>query len=873
MALLVASLLLAALAPVMTRRMNENMYITGDFSHKGNSEIVDIEFGGKYCDNIISDANGNFLYCEGEYTVPEGFQNITVTAIGAGGGGGTAPTAGFIEYTTPGSTNTFTVPLMTNKLEVTLMSGGAGGGAGGQVIINEEKNFLTDGKKSWTPPAETLNRYVNIMACGGGGGAAGTRMTNTCHGGGGGSGAYEKITRLVNALTVWTLHIGGGGGGGATYTCIQGKNGGYFASGGVGGLACQGYNKTQEQRAGLKKTASGGGVGGNGIAEREDEPATLHEFSAAGGYGSNIAGGGGGGGVWGTSAGGGGGGATRLMIGSNLVHTWAGGGGGASGTCCNSEIQNQKCYSGGAGGGGGGEGGGKGGDGLDTKTGFPSQNGKPGSGGSPNGKPGTLFMGGELTDSVFDTTKNCSGGNTKVYGTGETGKPGAMRISYLSYGPGGSGGGGAAIVPIKNINVVPKEELKLVVGKAGIGHKGGRLDELGIEIPATTERSAGWTTTNVGEPSTLKRGENIILRTSHTGSYNASPGCASGIVGNDTSTNFFSCASGGIIGDGELNKVTIKGFSNTNGHNAGDFNGTKNIITGGNSVTNPYPNASTGGAGGDATTPFTGTCTPGIGGTKENPVGEDASGYGCGGGGGYGLHNGGNGSGGYARISWNIYWDTASNAYRAVTLGAGGGGASGNIIKETIRIHEGQVIKVRIGAGGIGAKVVNNQLIDATDGGTTIFGSEEFIQIKAGGGGGGKSPLVQNGTLVKGLGGKPSNICSVGSKNLISNANYCTKGKEGSMADDDGENAALGGLGASFSYKFADKTYIGKSGGGGLQSTELANSAGKNAEGIASGGGGAALIIYNNQSSIPAQLAHPQGGTGANGRIILQLWE
>ena len=36
--------------------------------------------------------------------------------------------------------------------------------------------------------------------------------------------------------------------------------------------------------------------------------------------------------------------------------------------------------------------------------------------------------------------------------------------------------------------------------------------------------------------------------------------------------------------------------------------------------------------------------------------------YGCGGGGGFGLSNGGNGSGGYARISWNMYWDTALNS-------------------------------------------------------------------------------------------------------------------------------------------------------------------------------------------------------------------
>ena len=47
---------------------------------------------------------------------------------------------------------------------------------------------------------------------------------------------------------------------------------------------------------------------------------------------------------------------------------------------------------------------------------------------------------------------------------------------------------------------------------------------------------------------------------------------------------------------------------------------------------------------------------------------------------------------------------------------------------------------------------------------------------------------------------------------------------------------------------------------------------GKNAEGIASGGGGAAVLIYN-QANSSSFLGHPQGGSGANGKIILELWE
>ena len=73
MALLVASLLLAALAPVMTRRMNENMHITGDMTLKGEYEIEEIAFGdSKYCPKIINDAKG----------IAIGARHITISTCG-----------------------------------------------------------------------------------------------------------------------------------------------------------------------------------------------------------------------------------------------------------------------------------------------------------------------------------------------------------------------------------------------------------------------------------------------------------------------------------------------------------------------------------------------------------------------------------------------------------------------------------------------------------------------------------------------------------------------------------------------------------------------------------------------------------------------
>ena len=148
MALLVASLLLAALAPVMTKKANENVNINGTFNPKDTTTKKEIIFGSTECpeDSLKTDADGS-QYCEGTYTVPPEYTGvIRVTVIGAGGGGGGAPTAGFTEYKEAGNTNTFTVPAMVNKLEATLISGGAGGGGGG--IAEKTETFVISGTPS-----------------------------------------------------------------------------------------------------------------------------------------------------------------------------------------------------------------------------------------------------------------------------------------------------------------------------------------------------------------------------------------------------------------------------------------------------------------------------------------------------------------------------------------------------------------------------------------------------------------------------------------------------------------------------------------------------------------------------------------------------
>lgn len=933
MALLVASLLLAALAPVITRRMNENIHITGDMTLKGDYEVREIMFGGPECPNIVYDTNNNPLYCEGEYVVPEGVSNITVTAIGGGGGGGTAPTAGFIEYTTAGSTNTFTVPAMVNQIEATLVSGGAGGGAGGQV--EKDVDYLTAGNFTWNVPEIARNKNVLITACGGGGGGGGspgagincsefTSVLDAGYGGGGGY-IYRKAVTL-NASATQSLIVGGGGGGGGgngtanRSDLATGFNGTYGGGGGGGGDTwCTGsgtsglggsnggkagtgrgcgtnfgfggergdinLNSNTDGNTGAKGASSAGGTGassgGSTTYSANNIYAADTNFSGGGGGGGSITGYGGGGGGAGSTGGGGGGGGGATIFGTrnNQLAMAPGGGGGGAGMTDDRDYitwelptTTARLFNGPAagGGGGGGTGGGNGGDGGMAEVTYAKAGGN-----------GAGYLAPGAGNRIFDAN-HCEGGSALQHGnapicakTGESGKPGAMRITYLNYGSGASGGGGGQIVPIQPVSVLPNDSVLVTIGAGAPGGKAGRIDENGQVVQPSYGGGGNDGSVNEIMPTTVYKNDARTLSTApdNFGGVGAWGGSPTGHSFGFWESPYYGC--NGAITSGKSNAIiSMPGFSNTVSRTAG--NGT---ITG--AGIQAYPNETIGGDGGTVTTPWF-ICVPGKGGTKDNPKGGDAAGYGCGGGGGYGLANGGNGSGGYARISWNMYWDTALNSgqgdYRYADTGTGGGGAAGNAITETVRVAEKQTIKIRIGAGGNGAKVANGEVIPASPGGTTIFGDTNFIEIKAGGGGGGASPsVIKNGdtsTLINGKGGEPSLICDVGSHKYLNNKNRCTKGNPGKNPGDDNTNLTMGGLGGAFSLTLNGKTYTGTPGTGGIQSTEISNSSGKTPENsIASGGGGAALLIYRNGVSDISLLANPQGGNGANGRMILKLWK
>ncbi len=829
MALLVASLLLAALAPVMTRRMDDSISVKTSAGEPVKQKY-EIEYGMEECSDTKTDSDGS-EYCEGEFEIPRRIigGQIQVTVIGAGGGGGVAKAAGYTEYTNTLTPNSFKVPAMTNEIETTLIAGGDGGAAGSPAQTTETfvisgtpsgvngKLTTTYGEGVWKPSTAANNAYAIISACGGGGGGVvgSIYFPHLSYFGNAGHGAYfaNKTFKLpANASSGINYAIGGGGGSwwcnsanNGLWDCNEAgvdpvsnggakgdyNNGGCYAtqSGGQGAGQWGNYNCCTPYgtvavpciaAGGIAPSGSGAGSGGRGGKPTLEFPNSAS--ASSGGSSGSISGYGGMGGTNGHSAlpGGGGGGSTWLggTLGTSKMIFQVGGGGGGTGPASYYNYGGSFNYGRFCAGGGGGGGGG-----------MPGYTGGNGAGAAIDGAAINATSGGGATASPIFGTNYCLAGKS---GTGavsnislnETaGRNGAMRITYFDYGNGGIGGSGGKILLNNKVSVNSGETLNIAIGGKGTGGIASYIDSSGAIVSQINPTSGG--------ASNILR-NSLVIASSNNGSISKTGSANNGKIGGD---------------------------------------------------------------GGTTTTPFTGTCIAAKGSAAADITGTNATGYGCGGGGGYGLANGGNGSSGYARISWNKYWDSVSKTYKLseTAVGAGGGGASGNIMTYSIYAREGEKIKLRIGKGGAGGYVSNNEVIEAKKGGDTIFAYGSSRQIKAGGGGGGNSPAL-NGT-----GAGISNICHYQSTSYLNNAEYCTKGLSGS-------NAAKknGGRGA-------DLPEYGT--GGNVRSPGSGTTDGYNAEGYGAGGGGASMRdigVVNNGETV----SNPtRGGDGSNGKIIIEWWE
>ena len=895
MALLVASLLMVALAPVMTRKMGENIGVTVEGTLPGlKHKIHEIEYGKNDCVNFKNetDNSGNIIseYCEGEFTIPNGFNgNLRVTVVGAGGGGASAPTAGYVEYTMPGSANTFIVPAGVSNIETTLISGGSGGSSGRYLSaykifkhssaptpLYDGKNTAAssniintkaDGTYVWTIPSVLKDKYMTIDACGGGGGGGGASRAecynnNCAASGGGGAGWYQ--TGLVYNTTNSTMKIavGGGGGGGGSADTLElstGFTGGPFAggggggvrwnsdggSGGLGGIAGGAGGTSTYGTSLFSRYGRGGGAGNtneNGITAGKDYfqcgnaacsnfggspnggdifietvDGITNDWAGGGGGGSLTSGygGGGGGGSLGAGGGGGGGGATTVM---GSVWSWGGGGGGGGGCDAQKEgAGNGRAYTGGGGGGGGSfrhsNAEYAGGKGSVCYHGIKHTNATGGRNGFGHSASGALP--GIVPNNIFGSNF-CNGGAGVPFGgagTSARGESGKPGIMKINYLDYGDGGYGGG-----RGNIIINKKINIKPGKA-----------LTVTIG---EGTAGEKAPYINSSGTLIGYGGVLFGTASTIKEDT-------IILADTGESTSIAATGGL------------------------------------------PNGSNGGRGASPVSPYTSECKSNAGGTLANPRGGDATGYGCGGGGGYGLSDGGNGSGGYARISWNKYWDTALNsgkgAYKYSEIGAGGGGASGNVMSMSgITVKSGEKIKIKIGKGGLGGSVNNNAITEARKGGDTVFAYDDSNRkLQARGGNPGVFPKVadDNTSIINGIGGNITNerddFCVYKGISYLNNIQYCSISNKGADAD---KNA--GGEGANISKlpnALKDLMITFASAGGKKGATGDSNASGGDASGYGAGGGGAGILDVG----IPSISTYNpnKGGNGSNGKIIIEWWE
>ncbi len=901
MALLVASLLLAALAPVMTKRMDEaKLNISGVGAAQYDKDAIVTIFNNDEVFNVPNDVNavkvtmiggggagGNSFYGKQEVTtskswiVPEGVTKLRVFMLGGGGGGasgglgvgrayGAAPAFKInnqsVEKKEPGEYKlTDLITVSEGYKSPALAQSCLDSGKTAWIDAESGKEILPNVKLSkYYAPAEGGVKFTNLYACGGGGGGGGGSC-NGSSGGAGGAGGYlsnKSLTTTIGAESIYIKIGGGGGGGGGGWLLMNcpSMNGGIYAGGGGGSSRKE--SNFQCFWGGTGGADSNGVSGGNGgsITAMAGHPRTL-SISDNRGPGGNYGGygtiWGGGGGGYGTassgnacaSGGGGGGGPTTISTArgtsGTILFQVGGGGGGGSGK-----------YEGVSGGGGGG--GGYGGGGGGYGSGYTSvSNGasyisaligggkgnsgiSQGGGGGYGGGTANGVSAGTISGNVFGEN-NCNGGNAGSGGSGgSVGKTGAIKFNISA-----------------DISENP-QAFYCEYNMPANGSGGGGAGQLVVGEINVTPGETLYFEIGGGGVSQTTAGKNgnagystKIRRSDPSGTVIAE--ALGGLAGQYSSAESTESQGGGYrtnlaIGQGQTLSDNWTGVSFNQNSNAGS-NG---------KLANALINKGYGGQGGNSINIKGETLSGGQGGNSvKNGASPDIKAYGAGGGGGSGAQTAGDSHGiGASGAAGYIYFEYGGSN--------GGGGTMGEMITKLLtNIKAGTEMQIKIGKGG-----------DNAAGGT---GGETSIQyqsgastktIKARGGIRGNDGLVKdthgaiqklpntyanykddNAATVHGQGGAPT-YGGIGgyTEALYENADGTwaayIKAKDGTIA-----GPILGGCGGNL-------TNI----AGGILCNEAANTPnGKN--GLFGGGGGGGAVV-NEVGGL--------GGKGGDGVVILE---
>ncbi len=761
MALLVASLLLAALAPVMTKRMTDNeVKIISEAANYDKDSVI----------TIFTDSSE-----QKEFNIPTDASRITLTAVGAGGAGGNA-LYGNKEFTANG---TFTVPNDVKKIRVFMIGAGGGGASGGMGngmayanvpaigavettltnagtytlsdVVNIPNTYIAPALnyycnkygvlKKWimksdtsiqTSPGAKISKidgsaivaFNKFTACGAGGGGG----WNYDGAGAGGSGGYvvDVNPNTSTAASNIVFKVGAGGTGGTSGVGTYGIGGAGGGTGGAGG-GSGGSAGGQNGNGGNANHFGGGGGGGTAVLSKD---AVISEIG-----------------------GGGGGGAARHYYGmstaGNATVTWGGGGGG--------------------GGGGYGSGGG-GADSVIVLSATVGCRALAGTAGSSNGTRGYLELS-LLPEYGLGTYIECQGGDG--YGGGGGGGGGSyndntngvancnnIKAGKVASGSGGGGGG-----------VRQGQSKAWSFGGGGGGGKGGRGGEGGpsgiggtISTIFGSNNCNGGNAGDNGKPGAMRVWYSIAgvtngLQCAYSTQSNGGGGGGAGQVwmgeinvtpGQTITLNIGQGGAAQNIGgengnDGTPTSIVVNGntysvsggkggkFENDNTYiaNSGGLGGgikTTNYsssaiykdwlklnekgitLTGGNNGGQGYlktdTESSAGGNGGSALKMDGTYAAGGVGGAAVTS-GANSTNYGTGGGGGGAgtdgtFGNGGRGANGYIYIEWG-----GTN---------GGGGTNGEIVQRILTNFDmnDRKMLINIGKGG------SNSSGDGNGGNTTI---------------------------------------------------------------------------------------------------------------------------------------------------------